>query len=212
MPDLMTEVACFRQWADAYPSKWSGEWECDYQEWGRLYEAVLEFISNRPIESWSADESAAILYAVARDNELQHLSGEIRCHHPKALIGLARAVTEAGEPVAKWQLAEELGQLGSCGDEVESLLKRFVNDENEYVRRRSLQSLARLNSLGLEELAMAEWDRPNQDQQWSRMGVLWCLHRVGSPHLEAKLVEAEKDDRPHLSGFARRVRRGEIDD
>jgi hypothetical protein len=210
--NLMAEVASFRRWAEDYPSKWSGEWECDYQEWGRLYEAVLEFISTHRIEEWSSDESSAILYAVARDNETEHLSGEIRCRHPKSLVALASEALDAGEPAAKWQLADGLGQLGSSSEEVENLLKRFAHDENEYVRRRSLQSLARLQAPATEDLAMTEWDRPDPDQQWSRMGVLWCLHRIGSPYLEAKLVEAENDVRPHLSGFARRVRLGRIDD
>jgi hypothetical protein len=43
------------------------------------------------------------------------------------------------------------------------------------------------------------------------MMVLWCLHRTGSPHLETLLAEAEQDERPLLSEFAKKVRRGEVD-
>ena len=166
MADMMTEVAGFRDWAAAYPRESGhGEWECDYNHWPNLYDAVLEFADARPFASWSAEELRAVLYAVARGNEMQHLANEISSRR----------------------------------------------DENEYVRRRSLRALARLGSLALEELALAAWHRPDDNQEWSRMMVLWCLHRAGSPHLEPLLTEAEQDKRPYLSDFAKKVRRGEVE-
>jgi hypothetical protein len=211
MPDLMIEVANFRKWADAYAIERSGEWECVYPEWGGLYEAVLEFIAAQPIESWTAEEREVLIYTVARDNEMQHLSREIRSRQPDLLLALAKAAAESSEPDAKWQIAEELGQLGTKNAEIESLLVHFAHDSDEYVRRRSLKSLARLHSPAVEELALAEWNRPDEYQQWSRMGVLWCLNHIGSTALEEKLREAEQDERQYLSAFACQVRRGEVD-
>ena len=43
---LEAEVARFQMWADAYPvAERSGEWESDYADWGRLYEAFTAFVT-----------------------------------------------------------------------------------------------------------------------------------------------------------------------
>lgn len=213
MADLFTEVDRFRAWADAtYPPDCRfGEWECDYESWGDVYEAVLAFVATRPFGSWSLEEVRAVLYAIARDNEMQHLAMEVRRRHPDLLVPLTWASIEVGEREDRWQLGEELGQLGRAGGEEERLLLVLARDAHEYVRRRALGSLARLGSPAVEELALEAWHRPNPEQQWARMMALWCLHRVGSPQLGRFLAEAEQDLREHLRGFAGRVRRGEVD-
>lgn len=213
MPDLLTEVARFRGWAaDNYPpDQRNGEWECDYEQWGPLHEAVLAFVTARPLSSWSDEELRAVLYAVARDNEIQHLAREIRRRHPDLLVGLARAAVAVGERDDRWQLAEELGHLDRPGGEVEGVLLQLARDEDEYVRRRALGALLRLGSSAVEQLALEAWHRPDPDQEWARMMALACLFKVGSPHLEPLLAEAERDGRPYLSGYAERVRRGQVD-
>lgn len=213
MADLMSEVGRFRAWADdtCPPNRRFGEWECDYEHWGSLYGAVLAFVATRPFKSWSAEEVRTVLYAIARDNEMQHLAGEIRRGHPDLLAQLTQASIEVGECDDRWQLAEELGQLGRAGGEDERLLLQLARDQREYVRRRALQSLARLGSPAVEELAQEAWHRPDPDQEWARMNALWALHRVGSSRLERLLAEAEQDPRKYLRGYAERLRRGEVE-
>jgi hypothetical protein len=210
--DLMTEVGRFRAWADATfpPDRRFGEWECSYEEWKCLYGAVLEFLAACPFESWSPEEVRAVLYTLARDWEMQYLAGEVCRKYPDLLASLTRASIEVGECDNRWQLANELGQLGRAGGEEERLLLLLVRDEHEYVRRRALGALARLGSLKVEKLALEAWHRPDPHQQWARMMALWSLHRVGSPQLGPLLVEAEQDPREHLRVFAERVRRGEV--
>ena len=212
MSDLITEVARFRRWAADYPEESrSGEWETDYDNWELLYGAVLEFVGTRPLPGWSAEELRAVLYAIARDNEIEYLAGEIRSRGAELLLALAGAAIDIDEPEAKWQLAEQLGHLEEAGAESEQLLLKLVRDESEYVRRRSLSALARLGSSRVEEIALAAWHRPDEHQQYARMVAMWSLHRVGSPHLETLLTEAEQDERPYLSEYAKKVRRGEVD-
>jgi hypothetical protein len=211
--DLIGEVGRFRAWTDATcpPDRRFGEWECNYDEWGSFYEAFLQFIAARPFESWSPEEIRAVLYAIARDNEMEHLAGEVRRQHPDLLAQLTRASIEVGEREDRWQLAEELGQLGRAGGEEERLLLVLARDKHEYVRRRALGSLARLGSSAVERLALETWHRPDPEQQWARMMALWSLHRVGSPQLEHLLAKAEQDPGEHLREFVNRVRRGEVD-
>ncbi len=212
MPDLLTEVARFQSWAEAFPlEQRSGEWECLYQEWALLYAAVRHLLSTRLLADWSQAELAAVLYAVARDNEDQILAHQIGVQYPQLLLPLAEAASESGEPEAKWQFAQELGQATAPADSVEPLLLIFSQDGSEYVRRQALCSLARIGSPAVETLALSEWQRPDDSQQWMRMMVLWCLHRVKSSHLDGFLRQAEQDERPYLSAYARRVSHGEVE-
>jgi hypothetical protein len=208
--DLMTEVGRFRTWASGYPpGPRSGEWECDYDHWDDLYDAVLGHAAARPPEAWSDEQLQAVLYTVARDNETEHLAEEIGLRHPATLIALAEAAMVRGEPDARWQLAEQLGHLGNEGGEAEHLLLRLGSDETEYVRRRALGALVRVGSPAVERLALDAWDREDEHQEWARMMALDCLHRIGSPHLERLRAEAEQDGREHLRDFAKRIRQGQ---
>ena len=207
MVDLAAEVGRFRAWAGTYPRAGQyGEWECDYDSWPCLYDAVLAFVADCPFESWSDAELRAVLYAIARDNEMQHLASEIRQWHPELVEPLARAALRVGERDDRWQLAVELGRLGA---ESESLLLEMARDEHEHVRRHALQSLLRIGSPAVEELALDAWHRPDPDQEWARMMALYCLQKLGSPRLEPLLADAERDSRLYLRKYAERIRRGE---
>lgn len=210
--ELMTEIARFQDWASAYPPEQRrGEWECDYGPWDRLWAAVLAFVDRHPFAEWSAGEVRAVLYAIARDNENQHIAREIRERHPELLLPLTGAAIAGDEQDARWQLAVELGHHGVSDGETERALLTLAGDDHEYVRRQALAALARLGSPAVEELALAAWNRPDPAQEWARMMVLWCLHKRGSPLLASLLAEAERDEREHLRGYAERVKRGEVD-
>jgi hypothetical protein len=206
--DLLVEVTRFREWANTYPAEdRTGEWECDYRSWSSIYNAVLEFTASHPFEEWSGDELRAVLYAIARDHEIQHHAREIRRRHPELLVSLAQAAINIGERNDRWQIAEELGQLGHKGGEEEALLLIMARAENEYVRRRSLRALARIGSAAVEELALEAWHREDPDQEHARMMALHCLSLIGSPRLESLLAEAVKDGRKYLAGFAKEMLR-----
>lgn len=207
MADLMTEVDRFRAWADAYPHAGRyGEWECDYVDWSALHDAVLAFVASRPFEAWLDAEVRAVLYAIARDNEIQYLARVIRERHPELVPPLARAALHVGEQDDRWQLAVELARLGLAS---EPLLLEMARDEHEYVRRQALQALLQIGSPAVEELALSAWHRPDEAQEWARMMALYCLHKLASPQLEPLLAAAERDDRQYLRGYAERIRRGE---
>lgn len=210
MPDLIVEVDRFREWAEGYPAgQRSGEWECNYHFWGGIYDAILEFAQTQPFDLWSPEEQEAVLYAIARDNEIEYLSGEIRRRHPELLLALAQEAILKGERDNRWQLAEELGHIADNPD-AEKLLFILACDEDEYVRRRSLKSLACLDSPMVERLALEAWHRPDPDQQWTRMMVLDCLNMIGSPQLEPLLADAEKDEQKYLLEFAKNIRESRV--
>ncbi len=75
---LEHEVARFRSWAENHSHGRFGEWECDYPDWGRLYTAVSDFISISNIRDWNQSVIGLLIYAIARDNECEHLAELLR--------------------------------------------------------------------------------------------------------------------------------------
>lgn len=213
MVDLLYEVARFKEWTRARPpNSLNGEWESDYDHWPALHAAVLRFLDSEPIEAWSHEAVDAVLYAIARDNEVEHLAREIADAHRALLTPLARLALVNGEPDARWQFAVQLGRVGQNAEiDAEEILLLMLQDEQEYVRRRALGSLARIGSSHTEPAAEREWRRVDPNQEWARMMCLWSLHRIGSPRLRGFLDDAERDTREHLRSYAQRVRSGDVD-
>lgn len=210
--ELLTQVNRFKKWATTYPpDQRSGEWECDYEHWNTLWRAFLEFVDGVPFALWSVEERISVLYVIARDNEMEYLVREIKDRSAELLLDVSDAALEIGEADAKWQLATQLGYLAKNTARQETLLLQFANDGHEYVRRRSLQSLARIRSSETEKLALEAWSRPDESQQWARMNALWALYQIESRKLESLLACVEMDGRPYLMEFAAKIRRGEVE-
>lgn len=204
MHDLKSETRRFRDWAAGLAAR-DGQWECVYEGWSGWYEAVLAWLAGCPERTASAEDVDRVLYAIARDNDARYLARELRKRYPDALPWLTRIALVHGETDARWQLAVELGQLAR-NDEVETLLLALAGDEDEYVRRRAVRSLAALGVPAAEALACGEWHRVDDNQQWARMSALECLRALKSPRLAALLDDALQDVRPHLRQFAQRLR------
>ena len=204
MHELKLETTRFRDWAAGLAVR-DGQWECAYEAWPAWYEAVLAWLAEYAGQGEADENVERVLYAIARDNDARYLIREIRKRHPDALLWLARAALSHAEAEARWQLAVELGELPR-GDQVEGLLLALVDDDDEYVRRRAIRSLAALGVQAAEALACGEWQRVDENQAWARMSALECLRQLKSPRLAALLADALQDSRPHLREFAQRLR------
>lgn len=197
---LRTEVAKFKRWASAYPvpvDKRSGEWEVEYDDWPALHDAALMFLASAVTETWTEDEVEDLLYAIARDNEIEHLSRSLR-ERPDVLLKLA-ALARGAESAAKWQLASQLGTLSERKAEAERLLLTFVEDDAEYVSRRALLALGALHSPHAERLAERAW---RAGHLYQRMAALHVLAAVSSRKLPEYVRLAYEDGRPHLIEIA----------
>jgi hypothetical protein len=203
---LAQEVARFQSWAEAYDDRRRGEWECDYPNWSDLYNAVAKYISGSEVEEWDEGVTAMLLYAIARDNEVEQIAGHLQAD-PDKLYALAKEAVRSGEKDAKWQLAEQLTHWPDRLEESESILLALATDADEYVRRRALMVLGRIKSSQVEMLVGEAWDTGDEYQ---RMAVLDALYNVQSKKLASYLELAQADGRQYLTAFANRIRRGEV--
>jgi hypothetical protein len=100
MPELHTEVIRFKQWALNHENK-SGEWECDYEYWGDLFQSAESVINRCKDGEIPEDLAEDLLYAIARDNECEYLR-EFLLDAPLLLSKLAKLVISSHESEAKW--------------------------------------------------------------------------------------------------------------
>lgn len=189
---LRNEINRFRDWASSVRHH-SAEWELEYPDWPGFEAAVFSFLNDTDSEKWEAQDWHDLLYAVARDNECESFIERIS-EDQSLLKKFALEAMKSDESDAKWQVAEALGQLGDL-DFAEPILLLFVDDADEYVRRRSLDALSVLGSKETEKLAILAWDT---GRLYPRIGALHALSKIGSPKLEHFLELAKQDGRAHL--------------
>lgn len=192
-------VHAFQDWASRIPvGERSGEWECDYGHWSDIWSSFAAILNEAANQNWDASTTELLLYALARDNEMEVLKQDL-IENPEHLLALAKAGLTSPERDARWQIADALGSVGSNGDETERLLEQFFHDQDEYVRRRALLALARRRSKSAGRLAVRAWETGHEYQ---RMAALEALSAVSSPLLEYYLNLARRGGRQYLIGFA----------
>lgn len=202
------EVRRFREWAGKQENR--AGWELSYKRWDAIHEKVDAFMSSVALSTWTPEESNDILFVLAKSWDSSHFSCSLRQGGTEIVFHLAQESLKGSEWDARWQLAELLAFLPDDA-RTEPLLLRLVDDENEYVRRRSLQELARIGSKQVGQLALREWHREDEMQEYARMMALSCWRHIQSPLLESHLREAEASSLEYLPNWARRVRNGEVE-
>lgn len=190
---LHQEVTKFREWISSVEylnsETLNVEDGCLYSEWWNLFEIILAFLNTSINSPWTVQEVNDILYVMGWDNECEDLADKIE-ENPDVLMKLANLALNSSEYDAKWQLADRLGNLSD--ESAESLLLKFVNDEDEYVRRRSLIALGRMNSPHAEALSEKSWET---GEEYQRIAALWVLKDISSSKLAAYLQKAIEDGR-----------------
>ena len=199
--DLHRETNKFKAWAKIYPGVKSGEWECDYGNWDEYYEACIHLIKNKAPKSLTELEKTDLIYAIARDNEQEHLIDKVS-ENETLLFSLCEASFELSENDAKWQFASRLGEVQNDVRYAEKLLLKLINDADEYVSRRALLALSRLGSSQTEKYCIKAW---GTNHEYQRIAVLSCLKTIESKMLSEYLDKAYKDGRKYLVAKARKI-------
>lgn len=137
MSTLAHEVEKFRHWASEHEHR-SGEWECDYPDWRSLYAAVDGFLTAE--HTLTVGELELLLYALARDNEDERILETLE-QVPSIAMQAVQAAVTFPDTDARWQAAVLAGRIG-----VATVVRRFLDDDAEYVRRRASFALQELES------------------------------------------------------------------
>ena len=199
---LADEISQFKTWADGLAdTPRSAEWESEYPDWQRLYEAA-KVVLHMPVTTWSDDDVSGILYAIARDSESEFLI-EQASQQPAGLLRLARSALSFPDCDARWQVAAALGAVNAEHvAAAEQLLLTLVDDEDNYVKRRALASLAMLNSSHTEAQAELAW---NSGDEYRRISCLHALRAISSGKISEYLKSAPATGQGALMQVAREI-------
>ena len=133
--EFLQEVANFKLWAKTADQSF-GEWETEYLHWDKIYHAADKLIDTTLVGKWIGEFLDEFLFILARDNECENIMDTL-IQYPNQLISLARYAVNFQDPDAKWQIASGLGKINTGDEAIRSLLKSFLADEDEYVKRRA---------------------------------------------------------------------------
>lgn len=197
---LEEQLQRFRLWANTRGPEDAryGEWECDYPHWPELYSAVSAALA-QPLFDSDVDN---LVFALARDNECEVIL-DLLVSSTTTLRVATRAL-QSSDAEARWQAAVALGR--TAHPDGLPLLRLFLSDSDEYVRRRALFEVAHLDPPFAETTAQ-QW--LTAEPEYSRMAALVVLQIVGSRHLEGALAALENDPSEVVRNRVEGIRAGE---
>ena len=204
---LFTEIDKFDNWAqsqfDIPQDEIGGEWECNYENWDEIYKSFTKFISSTEPKTLTDSEKQRLLYIIARDNETQYLSSIL---DGQFLITLTEYSIVCGNRDDKWQLAVQLHRLVDRQKAL-MLLEKLVNDDEEYVTRRSLMELAKLKSEKVEYYSEKFWhkDKYGEMEEYQKIAVLHSLKAFNSSHLDNYIKLAKQSGQKYLIENAEKI-------
>lgn len=190
MTTLRHKIDRFREWAPPADRR-GGEWEFSYEHWDQLWSAAISTIDQHAGRELSSDVAEDLLYVLARDNEAEMIRDHL-VETPDVLSALALYATKSSDADAKWQIAVSVAEA-NLPDAAE-LIRPFLSDDDEYVRRRSLIAFAPFAPREAEEIALQDL---SADYEYTRMVALHVLNTIDSSHL-ASALDALEDDPSEL--------------
>ena len=189
--DFESEVEKFRLWAPPHKDTY-GEWEEDYDNWSELVSATELLINsgsyNNPDQSLTDD----LLYAIARDNECGRIS-DILEDNLVLLEYLTIHGVKSNEWHAKWQLAVLVGE--STLKNAAELIRPYLTDNEEYVRRRSLMAITPHSPEEAEAIALRQI---SDEYEYTRIVSIHVLFEVSSTELNYYLNILKNDPNEHV--------------
>lgn len=135
----------WEEWANSADQNEDG-WQENYPKWRLLMEAAIYEMTQKvpnPENIKYVDKCWAI------SDEGEHLADYAR-HHIDICWDVLCLLTESAYASTRWQVYDVL----SCaGQKAENLLKKALQDPDDYCKRRALMSLARLSPSDAKEIA-----------------------------------------------------------
>jgi hypothetical protein len=204
---VFEEIEKFEKWfklSDLKEDNKEGAWD-HYPDWRNIDPLFENFIFQTDPNTWTDEEKRILLHIISLDNECMRLVKTLsNCEH--ALTTLMEASIAYGSPNDKWQLALCLHKLSDKTLALQ-LLEKLVNDEDEYVNRRSLMEMAKLKGPMTEYYCEKFWHKNKYEamEEYQRMAVLHALREVHSKLLPTYIELAKQDGREHLVLNARNI-------
>ncbi|MGC5323876.1 HEAT repeat domain-containing protein [Brevibacillus sp. SYSU BS000544] len=173
---LDEQVDTFWQWSKTIKHEF--EWEVSFPNWELIYTIFDKLIETTSCRSWDHRTVNNLLFIIGRDNESELLIRKIT-DFPERLYFLGKEGIAYPDSDTKWQLANYLTKCLSTHADVEEIILKYYQDQNEYVKRRALLALGIINSKYAEQCAIESW---NTGMKYQRLAALEVLKQLKSPY------------------------------
>jgi hypothetical protein len=212
----------FRKWlADNYSEEEIKDDRVDspsFNNWNRIEDYFTFLLDNDELKNLDEEDKINLLYLIGRNwdigNMLAWLSPNSplsNCGHLKEsdFISLARIAKDLHGLEfhdAKSQIIVSFQKFHSLTDDIKNILLDFYETGEEYSKRMSMETLAKLGYEEIRSLVERSWRE--QDDEHHRMMCLGIIHEYirDSELLEKYLALAEKDDRQYISAYLKKIK------
>lgn len=188
--ELVGTINDFRCWqlkrfSDLPVSQMNGEWENEYDDWGKIYQSFRNVLSS--VDPGLANDALLdeMIYVIARDNECEILIDEL-IQYPRWFEVLCKRSLQTGEADAKWQFADRLPQC-ECRPEVMDMIWAFANDSHEYVRRRARARISEMKKIKVRCI----WEHNGSDSLIYSADFIGAFTRGGSKDIAKAKMRRE---------------------
>jgi hypothetical protein len=186
---LQKQVIDFKNWwTDNYSQHEIDELRTDdpgYPEWNDIENYFEYLLKNDLIKTLDKEDQINLLWLIARNWDIGRMIGWLYERNPLSNLGvldevdflsLAKTLIKQSNPQfndAKSQFASSFKKLKVLKPEIEELLLDYFNDKDEYTKRISLYSLAKLGYSDLMNLIENSWNEI--DEEHYKIGCLQLI-------------------------------------
>lgn len=215
-------VAKFRKWlADNYSEEKIKENLIDdagYPHWKEIESYFSEMLANKQLSTLNKEDKINLLYLIARNWDIGSMIGWISPNktlshcgelEEKDFIDLAKTVAELNHSEfddAKCQFASSFKKFAELTPEIEEILLMIYETGDEYSKRLSLISLAKLGYHDIKNLLKKSWTM--EESELHKIGCLTVIDEYLKDEdlLREYITEAETDDRRYISEYVTKLK------
>jgi hypothetical protein len=183
---LDEQVDAFWHWSKTI--KHELEWEASYPSWELLNTIFNKLVDTTTCDEWDQKTINNLLFIIGRENECEILARKV-AEFPESLLFLGKEGVSYPDRDTKWQLAHYLTNVASVKPEVEEIILKYYEDQDEYVKRRALLALGIIQSRYAEKCALESW---KTGMKYQKLAALEVLKQINSQHYS--IFQADIDE------------------
>jgi hypothetical protein len=215
-------VAKFRKWlADNYSEEKIKENLIDdagYPNWREIESFFSEMLADKRLGALDKEDEINLLYLIARNWDIGSMIGWLspdkslsNCGRleEKDFIDLAKTAAELNHLEfndAKCQFAASFKKFDELTPEIEEILLMIYETGDEYSKRLSLISLAKLGYRDIKNLLKKSWT--TEESEFHKIGCLTAIDEYlkDKDLLREYLDDAASDNRQHISEYVTKLK------
>lgn len=187
--------------------------DAGYPKWDKIEDLLEQIFKEIEFNNVNSTHIDKIIYMIARNWDLGSILNWLTKDNNLSQLGMTEEqfliIAKLGissEWDARYQIASLLSRVSPINKEKAiDLALKYYNDESEFVRRKALVSLYKLNYFNIYKLIEKSW---LNNEEYERMVCLYLMKEVNTAKYNDYLNESLIDDRSDLRAHAESLSKG----